>query len=70
MHNGHEASVITIELFLPHFDMDRYVIDHHNGDVYLWDRESNNIELLALQAGTTPLSVDTVKMLTETAANV
>ena len=66
LHNGHEASVVKIELFVPYFDTDRYVIDHHNGDVYLWDRESNNIEPLALQAGTTPLSVDTVKMLTQT----
>ena len=48
---------------MPYFDTDRYVIDHHNGDVYLWDRESNNIKLLALQVGTTPLSVDTVRML-------
>ena len=54
---------------MPYFNTDRYVIDHHNGDVYLWDRESNNIEPLALQAGTTPLSVDTVKMLTQTAVN-
>ena len=61
-HNGHEASVVKIELFMPYFD--RYVINHHNGDVYLWDRESNNIKLLALQVGTTPLSVDTLKMLT------
>ena len=33
------------------------------------DRESNNIKPLALQAGTTPLSVDAVKMLTQTTAN-
>ena len=45
------------------------MINHHNGDVYLWDRESNNIEPLALQAGTTPLSGDTVKMLAQTATN-
>ena len=69
LHNGHEASVVKIELFVPYFDTDRHVIDHQNGDVYLWDRESNNIEPLALQAGTTPLSVDTVKMLTQTTAN-
>ena len=56
-------------LFVPYFDTDRYVIDHHNGDVYLWDRESNNIKPLALQVGTTPLSVDTVKMLTQITAN-
>ena len=68
-HNGHEASVVKIELFMPYFNMDRYVIDHHNGDVYLWDREIKNIEPLALQVGTTPLSVDTVKMLTQTTAN-
>ena len=69
LHNGHEASVVKIELFMPYFDTDMYVIDHHNGDVYLWDRESNNIEPLALQAGTTPLSVDTAKMLAQTTAN-
>ena len=69
LHNGHKASVVKIELFMPYFDTDRYVIDHHNGDVYLWDRESNNIEPLALQVGTTPLSVDTAKMLTQTVAN-
>ena len=54
LYNGHEASVVKIELFIPYFNTDRYVIDHHNGDVYLWDRESNNIKPLALQAGTTP----------------
>ena len=69
LHNGHEASVIKIELFMPYFDTDRYVINHHNGDVYLWDRESNNIEPLDLQVGTTPLSVNTVKMLTQTTTN-
>ena len=69
LHNEHEASVVKIELFVPYFDTDRYVIDHCNGDVYLWDRESNNIKPLALQAGTTPLSVDTVKMLAQTTAN-
>ena len=47
LHNGHKASVVKIELFVPYFDTDRYMIDHHNGDVYLWDRESNNIEPLA-----------------------
>ena len=69
LYNGHKASVVKIESFVPYFNTDRYVIDHHNGDVYLWDRESNNMELLALQAGTTPLSADAVKMLTQTAAN-
>ena len=69
LHNGHKASVIKIELFVPYFNTDRYVINHHNGDVYLWDRESNNIEPLALQVGTTPLSADTAKMLTRTATN-
>ena len=70
LNNGHEASVVKIESFIPYFGSDRYVIDHHNGDVYLWDRESNIIEPLALQAGTTPLSADAAKMLTQTAANV
>ena len=69
LHNGHKASVVKIEFFMPYFDTDRYMIHHHNGDVYLWDRESNNIELLALQVGTTPLSADTAKMLAQTAAN-
>ena len=69
LHNGHEASVVKIELFVPYFDTDRYVINHHNGDVYLWDRESNNIKPLALQVGTTPLSVDTAKMLAQTTTN-
>ena len=69
LHNGHEASVVKIELFMPYFDTDRYVINHHNGDVYLWDRESNNIELLALQVGTIPLSADTVKMLAQSTTN-
>ena len=36
LHIGHEASVIKIELFVPYFDTDRYVINHNNGDVYLW----------------------------------
>ena len=69
LHNGYKASVVKIELFVPYFDTDRYVINHHNGDVYLWDRESNNIKPLALQVGTTPLSVDTVKMLAQTTTN-
>ena len=34
-----------------------------------WDRESNNIKPLALQAGTTPLSADAAKMLAQTATN-
>ena len=70
LNNGHEASVVKIKSFIPYFSSDRYVIDHHNGDIYLWDRESNNIEPLALQASTTPLSVDAVKMLTQTTANI
>ena len=70
LNNGCEVSIVKIEPYIPYFGSDRYVIDHHNGDVYLWDRESNNIEPLALQASTTPLSVDTVKMLAQTAANV
>ena len=67
--NGFKASIVKIKTFVPYFDLDRYVIDHHNGDIYLWDRESNNIEPLALQAGTTPLSVDAAKMLTQTTTN-
>ena len=69
LNNGHEASVVKIESFIPYFGSDRYMINHHNGDIYLWDRESNNIEPLALQAGTTPLSVDAVKMLAQTTTN-
>ena len=38
LYNGHKASVVKLELFMPYFNTDRYVIDHHNGDVYLWDR--------------------------------
>ena len=48
LYNGHEASLVKIELFVPYFNTDRYVINHHNGDVYLWDRESNNIKPLFL----------------------
>ena len=69
LNNGHEASVVKIESFIPYFDSDRYVIDHQNGDVYLWERESNKIKALALQAGTTPLSADAVKMLAQTTTN-
>ena len=69
LNNGHEALVVKIEPFIPYFGLDRYMINHHNGDVYLWHRESNNIEPLALQAGTTPLSADAVKMLAQTATN-
>ena len=54
--NGYEALVVRIETFLPCFDMDMYMIDHHNGDEYLWDRDINNLEPQALQAGTTPVS--------------
>ena len=70
LNNGHEPLLVKIELFTPYFGSDRYVINHHDGDIYLWDRESNNIEPLALQAGTTPLSVDAAKMLTQTTTNV
>ena len=70
LHNGHEASVVKIKSFIPYFSLNRYVIDHHNGDVYLWARGSNNIEPLALQAGTTPLSADAAKMLAQTTTNV
>ena len=35
LNNGHEASVVKIESFIPYFDSDRYVINHHNEDVYL-----------------------------------
>ena len=69
LNNGHEASVVKIESFILYFDSDRYVINHHNGDIYLWDRESNNLEPLALQAGTAPLSADAVKMLAQTTTN-
>ena len=51
LNNGHEASVLKIESLIPYFGSDRYMIDHHNSDIYLWDRESNNIEPLALQTG-------------------
>ena len=68
--NGHEASLVRIETFIPYFEKDMYIIDHHNGDVYLWDQETNDLEPLALQATATPLAVDAVKMLTQTAANV
>ena len=54
------ASVVKIETFILYFG---------DGDVYLWDRDSNDLEPLALQVGTTPLSADAVKMLTQTAAN-
>ena len=50
--NGHEASLVRIEIFISYFGTDIYMIDHHNGDVYLWDRDINNLQLLALQAGT------------------
>ena len=69
LNNGHEASLVRMEAFIPYFDSDKYVINHHNGDMYLWHKGSNSIKPLALQAGTTPLSVDAAKMLTQTAAN-
>ena len=67
--NGHEASLVRIETFIPYFEKDMYIIDHHNGDVYLWDQETNDLEPLALQASTTPFSMDAAKMLTKTATN-
>ena len=69
LNNGHKESIVKIESFIPYLDSDRYMIDHHNGDVYLWDRKSNIIEPLALQAGTIPLSADVVKMPTQTTTN-
>ena len=69
LNKRHEVSIVKIESFIPYFNSDRCVIDHHNGDVYLWDRESKIIKPLALQAGTISLSADAVKMLAQTTAN-
>ena len=35
LENGHEASLVRIETFIPYFETDQFVINHHNGDVYL-----------------------------------
>ena len=69
LNNGDEASLVRTEAFIPYFDSEKYVISHHNGDVYLWHRESNSIEQLTLQAGTAPLAADAVNMLTQTTTN-
>ena len=35
LNNGNKASIVKIESFIPYFDSDRYMIDHHNSDIYL-----------------------------------
>ena len=72
LQNGHKASVVKIELFVCHILTwtGIYMIDHYNGDVYLWDRESNTMNHWPSRHVLPPLSVDTVKMLCpDTTAN-
>ena len=65
LYNGHKASVVKIESFVPYFNTDRYVIDHHNGDVYLWDRGKQQHGTVGpSRQALPPLSADAVKMLT------
>ena len=55
--SGHEASLVRIETFIPYFETDLFVIDHHNGDMYIWNSERCTTEPLALQASTAPLFI-------------
>ena len=48
--NGHKASLVRIKIFIPYFETNLFVIDHHMGDLYLYDRDSRGVELLAIQA--------------------
>ena len=67
--NGHKASLVRIKTFIPYFETDLFMIDHHTGNVYLYDREHQSTELLAFQATNSPLLADAAKMLAQTAAN-
>ena len=33
LNNGYKASIVKIESFILYFGSDRYIIDHHNGDI-------------------------------------
>ena len=67
--NEHEVSLVCIELFIPYFETDLFVIDHHTCDLYLYDRDNRGVELLAIQASTLPISVDRAKMMAQMCAN-
>ena len=69
LENGHDTSLVRIETFIYYFETDLFIIDHHNGDVYLYDKDLRSLELLAIQASTTPLLAEAVKMLAQTATN-
>ena len=67
--NGHEASLIRIELFISYFETDLSVIDHHTGDLYLYNRDNRGVELLAIQATKLPISTDQAKTMAQMCAN-
>ena len=43
--NGHEASLVRIKLFIPYFKTNLFMIDHHTGDLYLYDTGNRGVEL-------------------------
>ena len=49
--------------YLPCFDSDLFMIDHHTGDLYLYDRDNKGIELLAIQATNLLILTDRAKMM-------
>ena len=68
--NGHEASLVRIELFIPYFATNLIVIDHHMGDLYPYDRDNRGVELLAIQATNLPILADRAKMMAQMCANL
>ena len=67
--NEHEASLVKIELFIPYFETNLFVIDHHTGDLYLYNRDNRGVELLAIQATKLPISPDQAKTMAQMCAN-
>ena len=67
--NGHETSLVHIKLFTPYFITDVFMIDHHMGDLYLYDRENRSVELLAMQASSLLILADRAKMMAQMCTN-
>ena len=69
MPNGHEASLVCIEVFIPYFKTDLFMINHHMVDLFLYDRDNRGIELLAIQASCSPIPADRAKLMVQMCAN-
>ena len=67
--NGHEALLVCNKLFIPYFETNLFMRDHHMGNLYLYDRHNRGVELLAIQASNSLISVDRAKMRAQMFAN-